>query len=477
MRSSAGTYTVAYSGGNAISGGSSVPYSSTYSGYGGSGSGPGLAATASATGTITATFTWSPSYSGEPTPESVIIYESGSAGYYHYGYSSGTFSADDGFGDAPVNSNNGSTQSTGFRWSINNSPGQSFTVTCTPSATSSMNYGYVSASVIYSASVVVPQVGVGGSTVYNNANNIIIGQGCAPSVGALNGMTFDNYQWAVTGDLFTAYNASVNSASVTYPTATTWTVLTPHYYYKKESASVDSIRAYVDAHVTINNVDTNIGRICVKNSVQARTPQSYFHAVPGRISYGYYYGNGQLGVVTGDANTDGIRWNGLIQADPIVFPFTITQRGVWEIVQILSPSITMTNNGSNFKLVKDGQSGLDTQYPYANANPSTVYTPFLDDGVQYHSNDSPFFGLGPLITSLTLSEYFKTFMLYKPVDIGFGSEFVPLQEIDWDWSANTPFSGPPTIDLGPVHATELVQHNHPTWSFAWNFANLHWVSF
>ena len=76
-------------------------------------------------------------YPNEPPPESVITYEMSNASariYYNYAASTNT-AADDGLGDPAVITSDGrGLQSSGERWQVKMSPGQTFTVTCSPSS-------------------------------------------------------------------------------------------------------------------------------------------------------------------------------------------------------------------------------------------------------------------------------------------------------------------------------------------------------
>ena len=142
----------------------SSSYSPTSAGYGaGAGTGwhpGGMANDASCTGPIKTVFTWMPGYPGEPPPPCAIEIQTCTARYDDVTGGS----CFDGLGSDPGDSGNGTGGGhvcSKTLYTVQNSPGASFTETCSPSASISGPANYFggtngTVSVYYSASLIIP---------------------------------------------------------------------------------------------------------------------------------------------------------------------------------------------------------------------------------------------------------------------------------------------------------------------------------
>jgi hypothetical protein len=234
-----------------------VTYAISYSGSGSfaqagnsaSASASGQNATCSISGTITATFTWVPANSTDTAPLSAIVTEQSRTYGGGYGRNAPlSVTVSDGFGDPATGSpqlNTYYATSAGQRWSIHG--GATFSITCSPSGSTSGAYASLTLSAAYSATVQPVVAALNGVTVASDfTNNILIGQGCQASLNGITGVTLQNYQWTVSGDTFKdyiAHGATTGGFSrCDFMTAVDWQQPSPLWYWRSIGVMVTAAR-------------------------------------------------------------------------------------------------------------------------------------------------------------------------------------------------------------------------------------------
>ena len=502
--SHAGTYTVSYSGGAVSSmSGSTAAFSLQQSGWTGGASASGYSsASVQVNGPITATFNWhaDPSLPADPPPTSVIVTEHCTANGDGYAYiSCPTASANDGFGDQATYLRQDQTSvtitSTGFRYSVQS--GESFTVTCSPTVTVSGTLCSLSASISYMAVVTPVVLSLYGGTVSEDGNkNILIGQGCSGTLTAGN-ILLGNFLWSVSGDTFKDFVAHgrgdagvyTRKSRVDFMTSVDWSFASPHWFWRSESgagSSTETVTCTADVFVDGKKIGTASGG----GSLTVWRPDYTCVPLPHDviIKGGPHFWSSPIvstGIFTVGGTPPGIQWTGQVLPQAL---FKITGAGKWAFIQLICSGRMYTDdNNVTHTLSSNGVWALDGSYPYPFWH--TLGPPDLpglddsnygdpDDNTPDTTDDTPSSALADDMKTFIVNEKFETYMMYRPKDIGFGCQWVPLHRISWNWFANIFRPGaswsnydPMPAYLGPVNVTENIRwKQHPLWNIA-NFAD------
>lgn len=383
--------------------------------------GPG---TASCTGTITITFEWDPAGTGQPPPEAVVLKETSTAQWIGT-----TGSCSNGLGNAPTAIPNGQS-STGVKYTVKNNPGSSFTVTCSPSASTSYPDPPVdgpqagTASVWYSCKVYPVRILLGGSVQHGGTPSLLIGQRLVASldIGDLP-VTGITYNWSASSNAFANYVIAPDSSSATFtPMPASVQSPTMTCYAKRDGVlTVSCVFASNNPSLAIT-LSKNV--TCVKPNL-----------VIDEESVGQFYmGTGSsLSVINPD-------WMRLLLFNPnrsgmtVVAkvtdpgpPFTsAASKGTWAYVQTVKPEWSyVRTDGTSYVSDENGKWWLDGSFPYP-----IVGGPFWADPQQsWQFGDSPGAGSLSIASWLSYKADFSLFVMYLPP--GQESKWVPLRRTGW----------------------------------------------
>ena len=472
------------------------------SGWGGSGN---SVASASAAGTISATFTWQPAQGQtaqtDPPPPSgsVIITETATAGAGVRTAPGGSCQAtcDDGFGlpgsqqtqaSAPQYSPppnpvltryfaGASAQDT--RYTLGG--GATISLSVSPSATAGVSSSYsTNASVSYTASISPVTISLGGTTKDNSGgDNILVGQGCTAKI---NGIPSGDgwkttYAWSVSGITFQKWNVTYvagKSSSATLDTGLgLLTNPTAHWYWSDKAGSQT---VSCTATVTPPAGQGSPFPVTAAQMVSLVLPTISVTPVPGRVQINNLaqsvYGPGYyLYAGPGINSQAGMTWTATITS-PSLFTQDVTQNGtLWNFVQTTTPSRYRTpKGGSEQPSAVNGQSGLDTTYPYEPGPYSATFPGgYPASTVPSKSSDSPAAFISDGFQNYRVLDNFQTYIMYSPP--GIDTQWVPVWEINWYWTANDAIPGSSWInwdnanDAGIVRAPNSESQTvHPKWT-------------
>lgn len=156
-------------------------------------------------------------------------------------------------------------------------------------------------------------------------------------------------------------------------------------------------------------------------------------------------------------------------------PFSSVGTGAWNFVQIWNPSRWRTpNTGAEQPSSINGLGGVDNMYPYE-PPPYSAASPgsYPADNSVHDNGDSPGNKADDLYTNYRIADTFNTYIMYLPPPSPTVNDvqWVPIYEIDWNWSANVTRPGtswaswPDATDAGIVATTSSGPVTlHPTWS-------------
>ncbi len=455
-------YKVTYSGGTAAWETGSAPYSLNsngwWAGFVAPSSSPRYNAFASCTGAITTTFTWKPSYAGDPAPPptKVVVYQETSV-----------FTTGSGFGT--IDDGLGGSNGVGKRYSIKDSPGNSFTLaTVSPSATiGPFFYGITIASVTYKATTAPLEISLSGGIKNNWDKEYLIGQRATAAL-ISGGLTPTTYSWTAGGaDPFKKWklewfadNATPNTTMV-LETLGNQINSTLVCYFKKPATGTVTCTAHLavsQGALPANGLDVTVSRNCT-----VRRPESFSFdvytaknaaqhpdgdmLVPGVPASGVVIYNGFMmffGVKLSETKVTGIRWDGKVLTSS-ANPNPWGTGGGWNFVQksVIKRFRTYQKPGQNSVFQTNSvnnQNLLDQAYPYAPEpiapDPAGI---FPDNGSINTAGDAPGMGLIEHLISVQADDHFETWMMYRPP--GVGSEFVPIKKITWFWQGTAAGSG------------------------------------
>lgn len=443
--------------------------------------------TVSATGKITVKFTWMPNggnIAADPPPKSVIIYQKctaqGSADSFGGPGNPGTAtaSANNGLGSTPVATKqnyyvviNGSQVkagesaseiSTGEKYEAKTGEPVVF-VYCEPKATSTGQLNAL-ASVSYKCSispVTIDLLGTQADT--NGSRHVLIGQGVKAK---LSGGTFTNHRWSVPGDCFYGFAMSADQTSggpVPFPIYFSF-LPEPKWYWKTGGDATGNsppppLTLSCTANAVVNGV--NIGAVSAEKKVSVWNP---WHRVSVPATGIPYYDEAK-NVISSGNNPAGILFTGRVGT-----PLRFMQQGAgrFYFVQLihrihrLGPVTSGSIDTQGF--------WLDNEWPYDGYQDASsnlgIKTLRFDDTPE-----------SPTLTAclyVNVHDVFKCYLMYEPPQNGVGVLPVPLERLDWAWSANATVNLSMTPKWQPVPPGKVTAGRanfwyppHPQWSQAW----------
>ncbi|MCW5940079.1 MAG: hypothetical protein KF884_09820 [Fimbriimonadaceae bacterium] len=419
-------------------------------------------------GEITATFTWTPSGPNdtEPPPPVVLVQQTSSALW-----SADSGSCANGLGDPAVGGDYGQSSS-GTKWTAIQNPGQSFTVTCTPSASCSHSRegpsGLLagSAAVSYIAEAFAIKLVVSGHRPGSDPPEFMIGQEARATL--LRDIWFfdDTQTWSVTGgDPFSSYTVAPPSGDSALRFG----------YYNGSNTTITSCffgKPGLGRFTCATYVGGPIRRwFLLFRDIQALKPLSEIHVSIGSTKQKVIDNQLKMGlfdapplpVIGTDYTADwfGIRWatNPLTPAEHVVGSDT----GGWHWVQTVVPHRYRVNNGVYQHWSIDGILGLDTTYPYEPAPYGVPPGRFLCIGAYAIVGDAPNSRLEhpPFTMWHTSGENFRVYSMYvPPARPGFYAHWVALKEVSWYWNGRCEWDGQQWV--GPTGAAAA-------WSYTGDF--------
>lgn len=426
-------------------------------------------------GAITVTYTWHANDSTDLPPDCVIIGETCMAAY------NSTFipptpqgQCDNGLEatSTPYNSSNAISDSkSSARYQVKQNPGQSFTITCNPTASlsgqgasSPGGHSTGGAYVHYRAIVYPARVTLTGVTPVNNTDNILIGQGCSANLVTTAPVMFQNYHWGTNNSsTFASFDRAPDDSwgHVTYCDPAIWTSANPSWFWFMEGDG--TVTGSADAYVS----GQCIGSVAAHKALTVWTPYSKFIGIPGPINYTA----NQASVIAGDStrsgNDPGMKFIGSVGTP---YMFTTNGTGQWCFLQILDLDRVQHGFPSPIGIATHVNEALDKVFPYAGffSADSTSGTHTEND-----TDDSPESKFISLVQSFSIHDTYKMYMLYDPpyaVGNELGKiEIVPIQSLIWHW--NTVGNRPPNQLFSPsppegniISDGSTPEHQHPRWT-------------
>jgi len=405
------------------------------------------------TGTpLTVTFIWQPDYPGEPPPASVIVCQNGYASG-HTAYSAGncviTYMCNDGLG--------GSITSDGIckdtKWSVQSPAGDgSVSLTCTSSSAFTGNSGTVGrngappcangiVSLGYSANVYPVTINLNGATKDSSGNyNILVGQGCTASISGIPSGTgwTTTYSWSVSGPTFQTWQSQTPAigsnpvnldASYYVPGPGVLTNATAHWYWNETGRnSGKSETVTCTATVTPPTGQGSQFSVTAKQPVIVWSPDWTCTGTGGELDV--------TKVAAGSNGTDyylscvptstelqlgtssrGMTWNATV--NPPISPVSFGSGSLIVTQVILQLDRTWTTAQSQISDPYNGQSGLDTDYPYH----------WADGAPYYMSGDSPNTDLTYVYAVAATQDFtFEDYLMYFAPG---STQCVPLAHYTW----------------------------------------------
>ncbi len=404
---------------------------------------------------------------------------------------SGSASNGLGFGQVLQQNDYGGT-STGVRYSVKTTPGASFEVKCTPTATAIDStpmggpYLYASASISYTVEVGKVWIELTGGHASSPGSSYLIGQKCTAQVKSdfIGPLTVSSSSsWSVSGgDPFKQFfvdhkpadklsqgyreNLTLPAVSSTFscvfatkgdPIVTCTAALGVPQGAKPETGlSVELTAQTSTEDPVVSNLD--------KDSAFVRLSPSHT-----------YLGVSQFSALPSPPPTED---KGLVWLAEVVTQEGYGGLGKWRWVQIVSMNRTRVVGGVT-QTLKSGDDtvgwhtvGIDTSYPYMPNTPTDYWT--AANGIKY-AWDPPGEPLESAPTSYSLGDTFQTYLMYQPP--GAGSEWVPLVRMNWSWSGAATKDGYGLWQLSdpqPPSPTFTSFPSFPNWSHYIFGGNVAW---
>jgi len=407
--------------------------------------------------TITTTFAWTPASgqtaSTDPPPTQVIVEQTCSPNCY-------TSSGNDNLPVVTLNDTFGPSESgasvsiidTGY--TVVSNPGQSFTVTCSPSYNVVPGSAFrIFMSVEYTATASPLVISTTGDVVDSSgSSDILIGQRLHSELLA-GGLTQSNWQWGISGGTPIYYfDATTGFAPTFWNAANETNSGTTCYFTVGDTAGATqaTIQCTADLAVPTGCYPTAgfKGVTVTKNedvwsptfnpSVKIGLVEDYLADPPtsGFVELQSYYD----AYNTGEAQ--GIHWDGTSVKTST--PFLGEGYGSWSIFQIYTPYVQYYYNGANYLIAgyqnnANDESGTEVSvYGLMGSDAGVPYggLTYSADGVADGNSDSPSITLSTG-SDLTEDDYegnfYDTLMYMPPVAAGSGaiSIWVPLSYFSW----------------------------------------------
>ncbi len=363
---------------------------------------------------------------------------------------------------------------------VQSEPGDSFTYKLSPSLEAVRSWGSCQATVSAGTTpVVMGFLGATGSA--GTGYSLLVGQNVEACVSA-GTATFSGMYWRVddysTVNLdppypavpeYSSFVASLNSGhAYRYLAFDDGATYGPSYfadpethYYRASGTATFNGKTYqvmATGTIAICEPDTTADSACAPFGGLAAS-------APGIEVIGYW--PIPDGVLTG---TPSIKWTVSV-ATPASFGHL--GQGLWQLVQLVTPGRSMVRgDGSSWVLQNQGLTGLDTSLPYApTSGQNDPNSGYPDDGTVRSERDgltdSPVQPFQTDATSVTISDSYEMFLMYRPFDSGLGSEWVPLRHTPWTWNAiprPTAGSWPTALTpCGTYSGTTVPWYTYPAW--------------
>jgi len=380
----------------------------------------------SCSGTITSRFTWVPDGAGDNPPDQVIIAETCTASFNASGTTpDGAADNDLGF-DPVINTYSGSKTGTssGTRYRIV-SGADPLDITASPSSSASATNGMLYATMSYISSASVPSVNLEGGIGDPWAKRFLIGQMCRATVTTI--LVPSSYEWHVTGGApFSDYVPGETSGIYTPVGTETDSVLVFRFARQASATVACSLNLIVPAGAKpAGGLAITLFRPCVVDvptyTYRKKTGVVEFVGTPPTKFRPYGATDTSVDDPT-DSGTAGSIW-----AAKVVYPAGYTngphELG-WNYTQLITTFRSRVNNGVVENVSMNGQTVLDTTFGYSDDFPT---------GTEHVYGDSPDEGLASVLSSVSVNDNFKTYIMFIP--LGTGSRYVPLQYWTWYWKA------------------------------------------
>jgi hypothetical protein len=296
-----------------------------------------------------------------------------------------------------------------------------------------------------------------GGAPITNTQNVVVGQKISLTCtwnGA--GPLITNYSWTVPGITFSDYVASVSSAVLykTFPTTNSNVA----FYWVDGGAKQLSCTVIADGKPFTANASFQVTRphaaLAAAVTGEIRADNNYFR--PGTYLHfgGYYVGTNAI---------HGIKFQ--ISGADVAGDYFFIQTGSIHEEQLWS-------NGTNY--VGDSDYGVDN-----GVNPSSYIYPLDSSQGTNATGDSPGSELKTNFQSVTKSDAYAMYLMFTPANVG-TAEPVPLQKVNWTWSA-TAIQTNATLNLWrvtnaipPSEPAPMDCTSHPEWSTN-VLGSLHWT--
>ncbi len=258
-----------------------------------------------------------------------------------------------------------------------------------------------------SATAMQVDIQSGGTVITNSTTNTIVGAQVNLSANVQPSGLNPTYQWTVPGNPIKNYTEDTSSAAVIPLTSADTTGQSVSFYWVGGGQGLG-----VSCAVTVS------GCTCTANAtVNVARPTCTVTTSTGKV--GLYQ------------RKDG-SWLLGYEAPGIAFWQTTTEppgftSGTTQWVQVIDNTLrTVEDTAGNWSILDKASDVLDTTYPYSTFGPGG------------DPEDSPFQGLIGGDLRDTASDSFSMYLMYMP---GCGGIYVPLQEVDWNWSGAASWSG------------------------------------
>lgn len=417
-------------------------------------------------GTITMTFVWNDAGTGEPPPSAVIIKETGAAGWQAGNAAGNTGTCSNTLGHATQNQPSGETigqSASGVKYSVRQSPGQSFQVSSTPTAsvnapteTEAMLGGVCSVS--YQVEVSPLRLILDGGLQTPALSRYLIGQRWIANL-APAPLTPASHIWAVTGGSpFANYTASASSALLTYITNVTSPSCVGYF--------ASPATATISCTVAFSVPSGSLPGAGVLATVSQATEVSQPFVADIDSATGYVAGN-----PPDNPSAIGAYGFGLPQYEEslgAVFSARITtpsefelysDHGAWSFVQTIDVGRDRVSGGVNQRRMLLGPNGEHITYGLDNIYP---YMGWFGSGELGTCGDRPQEVLIDA-TSYSINEHFSMYVFYQPP--GLLSKPVPIGKWLWWWSGSA--TGAPgyiwQVTPGVVGCDGFEGATHPQW--------------
>ena len=353
-------------------------------------------------------------------PSSVVIAETCNAAAGLISGNSNAFSehVDDGMGDPDVD-----RVSSGQRYTIQTNPGNSFAITCEPSAFASVGgSGEVEGSVDYKATTTPLNLVLSGGIGAQNAKRYLIGQKATATV-QNGGLTASNFKWSITGgDPFYYWMANQTTGTFDPLDLSQEHGSSTSCYFKMPGTATFTCTFDLAVPAGAKPAGGFPGIVLTKTAVIDPPDAFGFPWKTGSVAIDppppanpFKFGFVGLQIPRYPGTSIGISWQAFATT-PANY-VTAGDKGGWNYVQLITPGYSRISQGTAQTWNLNGIRCLDTRYPYT---PTQVGNfpgsagKFPADGVINVDGDGPGFILLDTLSRVQLFPKFDTWLMYLP---------------------------------------------------------------